>query len=128
MLPNGVSSSRARNGNLPTCPRSWWRRCHPGCWLIAYLAVAYNHPLIRRYLSEPDRAPRDRFLGRVDNLRSQAELGAIRELSRGIPVSHGRVHLGEETATRARVLGDDRVRVSRPEARDVVEGLIERIN
>src|SRR5439155_14387038 len=108
MLPNGASSSRAQNGSLPTLPLV------PGNGRPAFdsgtdLAVAYNHPVIGCYLSQAHRAASHCFLRRIDNFRPQAELGAVGELSRGIPVSHRRIYFGEKATPCAGVLGDYRV-------------------
>src|SRR6266542_6778236 len=127
MLPNGASSSRARNGSLPTLPLVPGNG-RPAVRSEADLAVAYHHPFVGCYLTEPDGTTGHRLLRRIDNLRSQAELGAVGKLSRCIPISHGRIHFVDEAAAGARVVGDNRVGVSRPVARYVVEGLIERID
>jgi hypothetical protein len=64
-------------------------------------------------------------LRRIDDLRAEAELGAVGELRAGVDVDDSRVHLVHEAHGRRVVLGHDGVRVAGGVALDVVEGLIQ---
>src|SRR5688500_17944872 len=101
------------------------------CWIAGLrpnLAGAAHDVLVARELGGADRPARVDLARRDADLRSHAELAAVRELRRRV-VHHDRaVELVQEPLRRRGVVRDDGVRVRRAVAPYVLERLVEPVD
>src|SRR6478609_8042427 len=97
-------------------------------WSGANVPVALDQVLERAQLAQPDRSAHVELLRRVSDLRPHPELAAVGEASGRVHVDARRVYAALEGTRGGSVARDDRLRMAAAVARDVRDGLLERVH
>src|SRR6266704_4407872 len=93
-----------------------------------HLAVAEANPLVTGEFLQTHRPARADFVGANSNLRAHAELAAVSEPRRGIPIDGGGIDLIQELFRARLIASNDAIGMGRAIFADVIEGLFDTIH
>src|ERR1019366_8980901 len=113
-----TSLKRGVNEMLPS--HTCFLKCRTS---VPHLAVANSEPLVAGQFLQAHRAARADLVSADADLGAHAELAAVGEAGRGVPINRGGIHLAEELPRSRLIPRHDAVGVRRAVMVDVVNRL-----